>query len=207
MKDNRLKEQVMKDVREALMERNIIGEGDNHIPDGKTFLAADGNDLSVTFAKNFTAAGGIMYYCYNEQDIMARIKEIQKSNNDEPIACASDNLNTFLGHLDIKNKCSCNINERHPFGAILCEALLAWNGSVVLSSNQGIGTSIASLFSTTIVLAFTSQVVPDWEIAHERIKNLYDRFPDNIVITNPSAQSYRKGQQKIYLILIEDETN
>lgn len=207
MKDNQNKEQVLKNVREALMEKNNISSCDIPTPDGHTFTAAVGNDLSVTFAKNFTAAGGTMFYCYNETDIAVRIKEIQKSENGEILSCASENLHSFLGHLGVDNINTCNIDEKQHVGAILCESLLAWNGSIVISSNQGIGITVPSLFDTTIILAFTSQVVADWTMAHERIRNLYEQLPDNIVVTNPSAQAYRKGQQKIYLILIEDETN
>ena len=62
-----------------------------------------------------------------------------------------------------------------------------------------------ALAETTVVLAFTSQVVADWESANERLKNLYPQFPECLMVTNPGSYAYRKGQQKMYLILIEDE--
>lgn len=222
MKEINHKEQMLKDIREALMERNDISESDCPLSDGSAFVVADSNDLSVTFAKNFTEAGGTMYYCYNEADIAARIAFIQKTSGNATIACASDNLFSFLGHLNVNSlqaptpaPNSPQSTESSPqtqtpqpsFGAILCEALLAWNGSIVISSNQGIGVSTPALYETTIVLAFTSQVVVDWETAHERIRDLYDHYPECMIVTNPSAQGYRKGQQKLYLILIEDEAN
>ena len=57
------------------------------------------------------------------------------------------------------------------------------------------------------MLAFTSQVVADWEAANERLKQLYPEYPEQMIVTNPAGYSYRKGLQNLYLILIEDETN
>ncbi|MCR4815555.1 MAG: lactate utilization protein [Bacteroidales bacterium] len=205
MKDNRLKEQVMKDIREALIDKNEITDRDAPSTNSGTFIMDDNDDLSVLFAKKFTQAGGTLHYCYTEADIKKRILEIQSRYSNVAIGCASENLTTFLQHLNIDNCCSCNPSQRYPLGATLCEALLAWQGSIVISSNLGLGTTIPALPDATIVLAFTSQVVPDWEEANQRIKQLYPSYPEQIIITNPASYAYRKGTQKLYLILIEDE--
>ena len=207
MKDNRLKEQVFKDLREALIDRNDVGDSDTQGTMESIFPIAEGEDPSVVFAQNFTRAGGTMFYCYNEGDIKERLLEIQHRHDDIIIGCASENLTSFLGHLGVENRCTCDLTKRYPLGATLCEALIAWQGSVVISSNLGLGTTIPSLPETTVVLAFTSQVVDDWEAANERLKQLYPQYPDQLIVTNPRAYAYRKGMQKLYLILIEDETN
>ncbi len=205
MKDNRLKEQVLKDIREAMIDKNVIADCDVPSTPGSTFLHAGDDDLSVVFAKKFTSAGGKLHYCYNEADIRKRIIEIQQQYNNVAIGCASENLTTFLGHLNVENCCTCDLSHRYPLGAILCEALIAWQGSIVISSNLGLGITVPALPEATIVLAFTSQVVTDWEIANQRIKQLYPEYPEQVIITNPASYAYRKGMQKIYLILIEDE--
>lgn len=206
MKDNRLKEQVLKNIREALMERNEHQqECDTSVGSANTFVGDDVNDISVLFAQNFTRRGGTMYYCHNEANISLRIKEIQHQHGDIDICCGSENLVTFLENLGIKGTCLSEPDKRFPLGAILCEALIAWQGGVVISTNQGLGTTMPALTDSIIVLAFTSQVVADWEAAYERMKLLYSDMPDQIMITNPYSYAYRKGTQKIYLILIEDE--
>lgn len=205
MKDNRLKEQVLKEIRDALINKNSIDNPALSAAEGNTFINADNEDLSVLFAQNFTRRGGTMYYCYNEADIRNRILDIQHRHGDVVIGCASENLTSFLGHLDIENRCTCDLSMRYPLGAILCEALTAWQGGIVISSNLGLGSTTTALFDATIVLAFTSQVVPDWESANERLKVLYPHFPDSLMLTHPGSYAYRKGQQKLYLILIEDE--
>ena len=205
MKENRLKEQVFKDIREALIDRNEVADCDAPTTVGNTFIDPKGDDLSVVFAQNFTRAGGTLHYCYNEKDIRKRILEIQRLHGDIAIGCASENLTGFLKHLDVENCCTCDRSKQYPLGAILCEALIAWQGSIVISSNLGLGLTVPALPETTMVLAFTSQVVSDWEAANERLRLLYPQYPDLTVVTHPAAYSYRKGLQKLYLILIEDE--
>lgn len=205
MKDNRLKEQVLKEIREALINKNPIDNRELTVTVGNTFIDAGNEDLSVLFAQNFTQRGGTMYYCYNENDIRNRILDIQRRHGEVTIGCGSDNLTSFIGHLGIENRCTCDPDHRYPLGATLCEALTAWQGGVIISSNQGLGSTMPGLSEATIVLAFTSQVVPDWEAANERLKDLYPSFPDNLMLTNPASYAFRKGLQKMYLILIEDE--
>ncbi|MBQ9586602.1 MAG: hypothetical protein IJR26_01890 [Bacteroidales bacterium] len=207
MKDNQHKEKVFKDIREALINKNEIGDCDVHAAVGATFIDPAADDLSVVFAQNFSRAGGTLYYCYNEGDIQKRIEEIQRRHGDITIGCASENLTGFLGHLNVADCCTCDPTVCYPLGATLCEALIAWQGSIVISSNLGLGRTIPALSETTIVLAFTSQVVSDWEMANERIRLLYPQYPEQIVVSHPASYAFRKGMQKIYLILIEDEAN
>lgn len=205
MKDNRLKERVIKDIREALINKNIIADCETPTAEGSAFVDATNEDLSVLFAQNFTRNGGTMYYCANEDDIQKRIQDIQKKYGDATIGCTSQNLTTFLNHLSIDNCQTCEPDKHYPLGATLCEALIAWQGSIVVSSNQGLGVNTPALPETTIILAFTSQVVADWEKANERLKSFYPEFPDTVMVTNPAGYTYRKGIQKLHLILIEDE--
>lgn len=203
MKDNRTREQIMTVIREALVDNGTTSSGDLNV--NFNFNVNENEDLSVIFAQTFCKNGGSMFYCYNEKDIGKHLVEIQQQHGDVTIGCASENLASFMGHLGIENRCLCDISKRYTLGASLCESLIAWRGGIVISSNQGLGTTIPSLPDTTIVLAFTSQVVIDWEMAFERMKNFYNNTPDNIIMINPASYVYRKGLQKLYLILIEDE--
>lgn len=202
MKDDRIKEQLFRSVREALIEHNNITDSDMHTV-GNT-QASDGVDeLFITFAQNFTRAGGTVHYCYKESDIRDRLLEIQQQNGNTSIGCASENLAGFLSHLKVEN----SEPKDSPLVAILCEALIAGQGGIVISSNLGLGTTIPALPEKTIIIAFTSQVVTDWEAANERLKQLYPNYPDQIMVVNPANYACRKGLQKLYLILIEDEAS
>lgn len=200
MKDDRIKEQLFRSVREALIERNNIADSDIHVAD-KTPADDAADSLFITFAQNFTRAGGTVHYCYKESDIRERLLEIRRQHGDINIGCASENLAGFLTHLKVEN----SEPNGSPLVAILCEALIARQGGIVISSNLGLGTTIPALPENTVIIAFTSQVVNDWEAANERIKQLYPNYPDQIMMVNPNNYACRKGLQKLYLILIEDE--
>ena len=204
MRGNSPKENVLKDIRQALLNKQTTSGADGSVPEA-TFIQAVDDDMSVAFAQRFTQQGGTMHYCYNEADIARHINEIQKLNGSDELCCGGDNLTTFLQHIGVSTACTAQTDKIYPLGAVLCEALVAWNGSIVISSNQGLGTTLPSLNKTTIVIAFTSQVVADWETACDRIRMLYAHFPEQILVTSPSAYAYRKKQQQIHLILIEDE--
>ena len=131
MKDNRTKELVMKNIREALIDKNEVADCEAQPAPGTTFVQDDHDDLSVLFAKNFTRAGGTLFYCYNEADIGKRILEIQHQHSDTPIACLSENLTNFISHLGVNNCHTTSPTNQSNLGASLCEALLAWQGSIV----------------------------------------------------------------------------
>lgn len=204
MRDGRPKEIVMRNIRKALLNKQPVAQAECK-PCHTTFTQAVDDDLSVAFAQRFTQQGGTMHYCYNEADIARHIRDIQQLNGSAELCCGSENLTTFLQHIGIDAACTAHADKLYPLGAILCEALVAWNGSIVISSNQGLGKTLPTLNKTTIVIAFTSQVVPDWETACERIKVLYAQFPEQTVVTSPSSYTYRRGLQHLHLILIEDE--
>ena len=204
MKDNRLKEQLFRNIREALIERDDLSDCDIPVADTSSLVGHD-DDLCITFTKSFTQAGGTLHYCYKESDIRSQLLDIQHLHGDATIGCASDNLNSFLGHLEVDNRAMLPF-ESPTLGATLCEALIADQGSMVISSNLGLGVTVPALCDNTIVLAFTSQVVADWRMASERLKQLYPIYPDQIMVAHPASYACRKGLQKFYLILIEDET-
>lgn len=217
MKDNRQKEQLFRSIREALIERNDpdtqaetssgrLSSSPAEVSSAAVNNQSDDGDLCVTFTKNFTSAGGTLHYCYNESDIGKHIFEIQRQHGNVTIGCASENLYGFMGHLKIDNLEPISSVTCSTLGATLCEALIAGQGSIVISSNLGLGTTMTALPEATIVLAFTSQVVANWEVANERIKQLYPQYPDQIMVAHPASYACRKGLQKIYIILIEDET-
>jgi len=205
MKETQLKGIVLKEIREALMEKNDPVHSAVCINEGATFINADSGDLPVVYAKSFIQAGGMLHYCLDEAAISKALRDIQHQNGDCAIGCASENLTTFMGHLGIPDCSTCTLDASHQLGASLCEALLAWQGSIVITSNLGLGKTILSLPKTTIIIAFTSQVVTDWEMANKRLKQLYGDYPATVLIANPNSYACRRGLQKLHLILIEDE--
>lgn len=205
MKDARGKEKLYNSLREALLERSETLTDTSGADATGLMPDANGDDISIVLAQNFIQRGGTMFYCYNEGDISAKMKEIQHLHGDVVIGCGSENLTQFLSHLGVTNSETASTTKRYPLCAMLCESLTAWNGGIVVSSNQGLGVTLPTLGDATIVLAFTSQVVADWAAAAERMRQMYSEMPEQLLVTNPASASFRQGRQRLYLILIEDE--
>lgn len=204
MRDTRNKEQIFKNLRNALMDKNDVEDVDLSTLVGDNQAATE-NDISVRFAEQYVARRGRMNYCYNEEDIRKEIETLRQLHQADTIGCASENLTGFLTHVGVTNSETSSCDKPNRFVATLCEALTADNGSIIITSNQGLGTNMPSMAEITVVLAFTSQVVDNWRQAMERMQELYGTIPEQMLVTSPASGVYRQGRQHLYLILIEDE--
>lgn len=205
MRDTRNKELIFKNLRNALMDKNDVDDVDlsTLVNDGKAMTE---EDISVRFAEQYVARHGRMNYCYNEEDIRKEIEKIRLQHQADTIGCASENLTGFLSHLGVTDCVTSSCDKQYRFAATLCEVLTANNGGIIITSNQGLGTSLPALADITVVLAFTSQVVENWRHALERMEEYYESVPEQMLVTSPASLVYRQGRQYLYLILIEDES-
>jgi len=78
--------------------------------------------------------------------------------------------------------------EQAQVGFTLCEALIARNGSIMLSNANMAGRRLSIYPPVHIVLGYTSQLVPDIKDAFKLIKNKYgNQLPSMITtVTGPS---------------------
>src|SRR6202012_1250888 len=78
--------------------------------------------------------------------------------------------------------------EQAEVGFTLCEALIARNGSILLSNSGMAGRRLSIYPPVHIVLAYTSQLVPDLKDAFKLIKQKYGaQIPSMITtVTGPS---------------------
>lgn len=161
------------------------------------------NDPAVAFAQQYTQRGGIMYFCASEQEITSLMKQLAVTLGGSTWGCCSENLTAFLTQMGIGNVATASSSTDYEIGVILCDALTANDGGVVLTEHQGLGSSFNALPKKTIVLAFTSQAVMNHEAAINRLQSVYPVFPSEVAILEP-----RKGwnrETEMHLVLIEDE--
>lgn len=162
------------------------------------------DDIAVIFAQRYTKRGGTMYYCANEQEIAFQLQQLCQHLGDMTLYCCNENLSNYLTHLGLTNAVPAQANQRQSIGVLLSDGLMADTGEIVLTSQQGIGTTFLTLPPVCIVMAFTSQVVKDWQQANNRLIEMYKHYPDNVYVLSPrKAQDQREID--VQLILIEDE--
>lgn len=180
------------------MEKNTIEQ-----PTVAADLETVVTDLAVGFAKQYTRRGGTMYYCSSEEEIASQLQQIKQRMGDCQWGCCSDNLRTFISHLGIDNVFTADGNAEYQLGAMLCDGLIASDGGIVLTNKQGLGVTFRTLPRTTVIVAFTSQVVADNDAAMTRLKEMYKSIPTEIAVLEPRPASQRETD--IHLVLVEDE--
>jgi L-lactate dehydrogenase complex protein LldG len=99
-------------------------------------------------------------------------------------------------------------------GITLCEALIARNGSILVSNAGAAGRRLSIYPDTHIVLAFTSQLVLDLKDGFVRLKEKYgNQLPSMITtITGPSRTADIEktlvlgahGPKELFVFLIDD---
>ena len=159
-------------------------------------------DLAVLFTQTYHKHGAAISYCINEEQIAERLIALRASADNPLMGCSNKNVVSFLQSLGIADAEVAQPGQQYRMGVMLCESLLADNGSVVLSDRLGFGTAFPRLPQTTILVAFTSQVVADWEEAVARLKASDKEMPRNLTKITPSSAD---RQHDLHLILIEDQ--
>lgn len=188
---------LLNDLHEALKVRQELQQPTTGAAEASAFSLSD-EDIAMAFAQQYTSAGGVMYYACTEEELKQHLINIRRQLNNAAIACCSDTLSSFLQNLGFKDSFPCVAGERYLVGAIVCDALEAWNGAVVVTDMLGIGTRLQQMPTATITIAFTSQLTRDWPEVLEHLKASYHTLPKEIVSFTPHDLKYP------YLILVED---
>ena len=178
-------------------------EDENHINDQTS--------EELTFAKNFTEAGGKFIYIDKGDSVIDTFTKIKEENqwDKNNVKCLSQSLSKNLGI----NKTN-DIAENDDLKALVieCEYLLSNTGRMLISSNQIKNNKLDSLPDILIVIATSSQFVGDVSEGMTRLKSKYSKkFPTNITTINVKNKfieddflSYGNSAKDIYLIISDE---
>jgi hypothetical protein len=190
---------------------NKKSEKKDSTSDGGKYLPKEKLPLDEQFTYNFNENGGKFLYCVNTEEVMQAFDNILIENDwyEKDVFCINKELkNKFDGfNLNFSNKTDA------PFFLSTCEALVAANGSILLSSNQIKEKKLNELPKNFVVFATTSQIVDTISEGLRIIKNRGDnKIPSNITTIQDfeSSQkekdfmSYGSTTKNLYLLLLED---
>jgi L-lactate dehydrogenase complex protein LldG len=179
------KEKLLKKIRKALLEKR-----DNPYPNLEELPHYPPTDelLEVTFAKEFTAVSGQFVFCEDELQFIETLLNLADQHNWHKIYCWEPALQEILTRYDYPFFETDKDFEQAEVGFTLCEALIARNGSILLSNAGSAGRRLSIYPPVHIVLAYTSQLVPDLKDGFKIIKAKYgDQLPSMIsTVTGPS---------------------
>jgi L-lactate dehydrogenase complex protein LldG len=212
MEESTTKEKVLKRIRNALISKtaNPYPDLDMHSVVYEPITDA----LDITFAQELMKVGGQFIYCENMDEMLSTLELLVKTNNLQPLFCNDLKLfNTMVkAGVPVENDVKNLPNVRA--GITFCEFLVARLGSVMVSSRSGPGRKMNIFPEVHIVLAKSSQLVPDLKHAFTALKEKYpQRLPSMVsVITGPSRTADIEktlvmgahGPKELYVFLVDD---
>jgi L-lactate dehydrogenase complex protein LldG len=179
------KEKLLKKIRKALLEKR-----DNPYPNLEDLPHYPQNEeiLEVVFAQEFTAISGQFVFCEDEVQFIENLLNLADQHKWHKIYCWEPALQDILIRYDYPFFETDKDFDQAEVGLTLCEALIARNGSILLSNANMAGRRLSIYPPVHIVLAYTSQLVTDLKDGFKHIKSKYgNQLPSMITtVSGPS---------------------
>jgi len=205
------KERMLKKVRQALLQKR-----DNPHPNLEELpLYKDETEpLDVTFARELNAVSGNFVYCDGEIAVVENLIALVEQFNISKIFVWEASIQKMLGHYGFPFLKDDKDFQDAEAGITGCEALIARNGSILISNAGMSGRRLSIYPPIHIVFAKASNIVMDIKHGISLIKERYrEQIPSMIsVITGPSRTTDIEkklvlgahGPKNLYVFLIED---
>jgi len=214
MEDSTSKEKILKHVRDALIEKTEVPYP---ILDQDSSVYQDITEpLDVTFAEELVRIAGKFVYCENEDEFISTLKNFILEKNWGLLFCQDAKIHSILKSGGIPFEAHTDAFREAHIGITRCEFLIARLGSAMVSSRLNPGRRIVVYPEVHLILAFSSQLVPDLKQALAGIKKKYrDNYPSMIsIISGPSRTADIEktlvmgahGPKELYVFLIDDTT-
>ena len=211
MKETTSKEKMLKKIRKALLEKR-----DNPYPNLEdTPLYEEYNDhLDILFAGQLSAVSGNFVFCEDEIQLIENLLDLTEKNNWRRIYAWETGLQSLLNKYEFPFYSTDTEFLNADVGITYCEALVARNGSVLVSNGTAAGRRLSIYPHIHIVIAYTSQLVLDLK---DGFKVLKEKYPENMPsmisnITGPSRTADIEktlvlgahGPKELYVFLLEN---
>lgn len=214
MQESTNREKVLKKIRKALIHKTL-NPNPNIDFDSNVFEFPQ-EPLELVFAHSFNAVGGQFVFCEDEADFINNFTALASQKKWTSFFCREERMQKFLLQCNLAYKTSFEAIAEMPASLTGCEALLARTGSILVSSRQGSGRRAFAYPPVHLVVAYTSQLVPDIKDGLNLIKARYGtQLPSQItVITGPSKTSDiesttiigAQGPVELFVFLVDDQS-
>lgn len=211
MKEATAKEQILKKIRKALLEKR-----DNPYSNlEETPLYPEFEEaLELVFAKKFSAVSGKFFFCEDELDLVETLLDIAEKGSLRKLYAWEPQIQKILSTHEFPFYSTDTDFEHAEVGITTCEALIARNGSILVSNGSPAGRRLSIYPNIHIVIAYTSQLMPDIK---DGIAFLKEKYPQGLpsmisVITGPSRTADIEktlvlgahGPRELYVLLLDD---
>ena len=167
--------------------------------------------LDEKFVYQFTEGGGNFMYCPSKEDAIEELKLYAEEQGWKGLFIATPALADWANSL--KLAATFENDGQYPVVMTGCEALIAFNGGIMIHSHHTGGRKLGDLPQHHVLIAYTSQIVENLRDGMTAINQKYrEQRPSNIsVIRAPHDQAVElastdpnKGRT-VFVILIENE--
>jgi len=202
---------MLKKIRKALLEKR-----DNPHPNLEdTPIYKTNTEIpEILFAEQLTAVSGNFIFCENGIDFIENILELADKFKWRKIYCWEPELQRLLDTYEFPFYKTDKDFEMAEVGITMCEALIARNGSILVSNQNEAGRRLSIFPHHHIVIARTGQMVMDLKDGFKLIKNKYGaQLPSMIsTITGPSRTADIEktlvlgahGPKELFVFLVDD---
>ena len=212
MEESTSKEKVLKKIRDALIEKT---EAPFPLIDTDTSVYQPMEEpLDVTFAQELLKVSGKFVYCESDDEFLSVLQAFILENDWPVLFCYDEKIQRLLKQGGIPYESSPDRFNEMQIGITRCEYLVARLGTVMVSSRVSPGRRMNVFPEIHLILATTSQLVPDLKQALQKIRKKYgEDFPSMIsLITGPSRTADIEktlvmgahGPKELYVFLLED---
>ena len=212
MEESTSKEKVLKKIRDALIEKT---EAPFPLIDADTSVYQPMEEpLDVTFAQELLKVSGKFVYCESDDEFLSVLQAFILEKDWPVLFCYDEKIQRLLKQGGIPYESSPDRFNEMQIGITRCEYLVARLGTVMVSSRVSPGRRMNVFPEIHLILATTSQLVPDLKQALQKIRKKYgEDFPSMIsLITGPSRTADIEktlvmgahGPKELYVFLLED---
>ena len=212
MEESTSREKILKNIRNALISK--LENPVQNIEFESPIFQPMAEDLDVTFATEFTKVDGRFVYCENRKDFLQKLKMLMTEKFWGTLFCREQNIQSMLSKAEIPFQFEENDFANMKVGITSCEYLIARLGSILVSSKNESGRRLHFFPEIHLVMAYTSQLVPDIKDAMAGMQQRYgESYPSMMtLITGPSRTADIEktlvmgmhGPKEIYVFLIDD---
>lgn len=210
MKETTSKEKMLKKIRKALLEKR-----DNPYPNLEEmplYPPYEGH-LDVLFAEELSLVAGQFVYCEDEIQLIENLLQLADIKKWRKIYCWEPALQELLAKYEFPFFSTDTEFINAEVGITLCEALVARNGSVLLSNGNEAGRRLSIYPNVHIVIARSSQLVLDLKDGFKLMRSRYQEGLPSMIsnVTGPSRTADIEktlvlgahGPKELYVFMVD----
>jgi L-lactate dehydrogenase complex protein LldG len=212
MEETTSKEKMLKSIRNALIHKSVHPFPGVDLESPIYKQQTDTPDL--TFAEEFTKVNGQFVYCEDVMSLVENLKMMADERGWSNVFSFDSQLDKVLDAAGIVHSSKKEDFADLKVAVTFCEYLVARLGSVLISSRQTAGRRLNIYPDIHVVVAMSSQIVPDISNGLSAVREKYKgRLPSLIsLITGPSRTAGiepslvvgGQGPREVFVFLVDD---